>query len=378
MSTDRSSPEPYEYQPLNAQEIRLLRLRRDDDLMQHEICSCSLNDTPRYVTLSYTWGAPFLTFGFTVNGNKSLRIRGNLHEFFQVYNDDVDEEEYLWVDQLSINQSSIKERNHQASIMSNIYRGASNVLVWLQLQHWVYELPGLNLSTHTEGSASKAIKNLSQDVYFLRLWVAQEVMLAVKGQIMIGNDRISLERLRKAIAISKSALPNVLRTTTADNLLYTGEAPPFPLQRCIELFCQNNCEDPRDRVYGLMGLIHENERLEIDYLKSTYEVYSDVVVAFFCCYTLRLVQPKPRQTAHLSNIYASTKRQGYLLSALLLSGKMGFVESKVKALRLMLQDLWKPERLKTHFEADSLHHPLGIAMGFESVKTPGFVRKKLN
>jgi hypothetical protein len=95
-------------------------------------------------------------------------------------------------------------------------------------------------------------------------------MLAREVYIMIvGNGRISLEALRRAIHISKGASPNMARTTMAYNSLYTYELPPFTLQRCIEMFCQNNCEDSRDRVYGLMGLVYEDERLEIDYLKST-------------------------------------------------------------------------------------------------------------
>jgi hypothetical protein len=31
--------------------------------------------------------------------------------------------------------------------------------------------------------------------------------------------------------------------------------------------------DPRDKVYGLLGLVHEYERLEVDYNKSVPEVY---------------------------------------------------------------------------------------------------------
>jgi hypothetical protein len=171
MSADPSSPKPYEYQPLNAHKIRLLRLRRREGILRHDICTFNLDNIPRYVALSYTWGAPSPTFGFAVNGNKSLRIRQNLHNFFQVYhNDDLHEEEYMWVDQLCINQSSIEERNHQVSMMSSIYRGASHVLVWPQLQHWVYGLPGLDLSTHTEKrSASKTIGKLLRDAYFSRL-----------------------------------------------------------------------------------------------------------------------------------------------------------------------------------------------------------------
>jgi hypothetical protein len=44
--------------------------------------------------LSYTWGAPNPTFNYTVNGNKGLQIRENLHRFLQTWYQDG----YLWVD----------------------------------------------------------------------------------------------------------------------------------------------------------------------------------------------------------------------------------------------------------------------------------------
>jgi hypothetical protein len=299
MSADPSSPELYEYQPLNAHEIRLLRLRRREGILRHDICTFNLDNIPRYVALSYTWGAPSPTFGFAVNGNKSLRIRQSLHNFFQVYhNDDLYEEEYMWVDQLCINQSSIEERNHQVSMLSSIYRGASHVLAWQQLQHWMNVLPGLDLGTHTEGdptSASKAVKKLLQDTYFSRLWVVQETMLAREVYVVIGNGRISFEQLRKAWALATGESVNIFRDTRTFNSLSTDEFPPFTLQKCIKLFCQENCEDPRDKVYGLMGLVHEDERLEIDYLKSTYEVYSDVVTAICSSYIRHLTSLHKRK-----------------------------------------------------------------------------------
>jgi hypothetical protein len=209
--------------------------------------------------------------------------------------------------------------------MSSIYRGASHVLVWPQLQHWIYELPDLDLNTPTEEiSAINDVLKLSEDVYFSLPWVVQEIMLARKVHIMFGNGRISLKELRRAINISNHASWSMLSTTKAYNLSYTNELRPVTLQKCIEMFCQNDCEDPRDRVYGLMGMVYEDEQLEIDYLKSTYEIYSNVVASFCSSYIRHLAQPTQTQDADRPSIYASRKRQGYLLSALLLSGGMGF------------------------------------------------------
>jgi hypothetical protein len=37
----------------------------------------------------------------------------------------------MWIDQLCINQEDTPERNDQVSIMGKIYRGAAQVIVWL-------------------------------------------------------------------------------------------------------------------------------------------------------------------------------------------------------------------------------------------------------
>jgi hypothetical protein len=45
--------------------------------------------------------------------------------------------EYLWIDQICIDQSNIKERNRQVKIMDNIYRHAYKVLIWMDADHSV-------------------------------------------------------------------------------------------------------------------------------------------------------------------------------------------------------------------------------------------------
>lgn len=37
----------------------------------------------------------------------------------------------IWVDAICINQSDVKERNHQVHIMQRIYTNAASVVVWL-------------------------------------------------------------------------------------------------------------------------------------------------------------------------------------------------------------------------------------------------------
>jgi hypothetical protein len=52
----------------------------------------------------------------------------------------------------------------------------------------------------------------------------------------------------------------------------------FKLKSTLALFGQQQCEDSRDKVYGLMSLVKEQERVIVDYSKSIEEVFVDLAV----------------------------------------------------------------------------------------------------
>jgi hypothetical protein len=79
--------------------------------------------------LSYTWDAqkpckPFICDGYTllITPNCELALlRLRRKSTYRL----------LWIDSISIDQSSTEERNEQVSIMAEIYRLSMTVLVWL-------------------------------------------------------------------------------------------------------------------------------------------------------------------------------------------------------------------------------------------------------
>jgi len=56
---------------------------------------------------------------------------------------------------------------------------------------------------------------------------------------------------------------------------------PMTLFDVVRLFSQGRCQDPRDKVYGLMGLVKEDQRLTIDYAKSLEELLLDLMGMFY-------------------------------------------------------------------------------------------------
>jgi hypothetical protein len=117
----------------NSQEIRLIRLVPDklpwipnfssSRLVSCEFLSFPLNSCPQYKALSYRWGDSSNAKEIKVNGTR-FAVRDNLWHFLNEASRR-NETQYLWIDALCIDQSNIRERNHQTRLMHLIYNKAS-------------------------------------------------------------------------------------------------------------------------------------------------------------------------------------------------------------------------------------------------------------
>jgi hypothetical protein len=81
---------------------------------------------PKYIALSYTWGASTDVFPFECNGH-NLPVRENLLLALSHLKDVVDMP--IWIDAMCINQSDEVEKMSQIQMMTEIYKGAEKVLV---------------------------------------------------------------------------------------------------------------------------------------------------------------------------------------------------------------------------------------------------------
>jgi hypothetical protein len=57
--------------------------------------------------------------------------------------------------------------------------------------------------------------------------------------------------------------------------LHTRGRRRLRLVECLLYFCNHTCENSLDRVYGLIGIVKEEERLTIDYDKTSLDVFLD-------------------------------------------------------------------------------------------------------
>lgn len=117
---------PFKHKPLSAtvEQFRLVKLRIRTDCisptMVYEINHFSLGCPPPYRAISYTWGPPSPTRGILVN-DAEIEIRDNLFQFLDVLSRMPDLGGYYWIDQLCIDQTNLKERNHQVKKMRDIF-----------------------------------------------------------------------------------------------------------------------------------------------------------------------------------------------------------------------------------------------------------------
>ncbi|KAL6819011.1 heterokaryon incompatibility protein domain-containing protein, partial [Trichoderma camerunense] len=120
------------YQPLDARYIRLLKLGPGSgpDPIRIQLQAASLEDPGPYTALSYVWGDANVGRRTIYSGDTELSVTANLFHALCRFRD-VSETRTWWIDAVCINQSSIAERNHQVSMMMEIYTKAEETVMWL-------------------------------------------------------------------------------------------------------------------------------------------------------------------------------------------------------------------------------------------------------
>lgn len=199
-------------------------------------------------------------------------------------------EQYIWIDQMSINQSNTIQRNHQVHLMSNIYSDSESVIIWL----------GDGSKQHRSGTTYEAalqfyetcdpesLATILHEDYFGRLRVVQEVLLARAIRVLIKNIWLSWDHMR---IVSRRHRFFSSGLKSAHHILQLADRRSWSqhgLMQAVELFSCNHCVDLRDKVYGLMGLVSPEDRLTIDYGKPVQIVYIEVVLSITSTFLERI------------------------------------------------------------------------------------------
>lgn len=318
------------YEPLDTSgsAIRLLQIlpgSRDSNIQ------CEISHRPLvnngHVCLSYMWGSNEFSRTILVNG-RELLIHRNLWCFLAAARR-MDIFEPLWIDAICIDQQSLKERNHQVQLMTEIYRQAKHVIIWPKdyvgdtSEARVSSLAKSTLGLFTKGTTWSQQQHINMILkpdmltkYWNRLWIVQEIAMAKQRYILHEPFLIEWSQavqcyqtidLKKNIAAASFGklmhLVNNLQVIREEN---SGEAAGrrSATVELLRLCSKRECQDLRDRWYGVLGLIPGAADFRVDYeidpatlvldalthVQSVYTLFSalpSVCQALACCFELR-------------------------------------------------------------------------------------------
>lgn len=323
----------FQYEPLDtsSSQIRLVQVSSTTGVaIRCAIETFDLDTYPEYEALSYTWGPPPPTRTIFLNGQQ-FHVRENLWCFLDhVARNSIAslagvefEPRYLWIDQLSIDQSSTAEKSHQVRQMAQIFKQARRVVAWLgeeeagsdaamQLigravgvcQEYFrgdseeYEVRPEILSNNTAFfqqlySNIEPLKRLFRRRYWTRLWIVQELILAQDLIIACGNCAVPFVGVRmvdaslylldqRSFDVDAHGLLDLFPDQVRFLVIWTQDSPrqrrsPEMVPEVFMVYSGMECENPKDKVYALSAIVEGRLDITVDYSRPASWVYWDVM-----------------------------------------------------------------------------------------------------
>lgn len=276
---------------------------------RHALSMEDLTQPIWYTALSYTWGDPNPdTDCFVECDGFELRITHSLDIALRHFRQS-DHSINMWIDQICIDQNNQREKELQIPLMSKIYRYAINTVVWLgeasegsdnavELLKFIGTAFQLTVDTPApedferlllpspQDPLWKHLWDLSNRAWFNRLWIVQECILSDNLWVMCGSTTVIWEELTNGFAnLIQSELADWLQsehgTAAPDGQTAGWEAVHVLSEErvhyhqswrsvSLSLFSvlartrNTQASDPRDKIYGLLGICHA-PGIEVNY-----------------------------------------------------------------------------------------------------------------
>ncbi|KAH7141061.1 heterokaryon incompatibility protein-domain-containing protein [Dactylonectria macrodidyma] len=316
---------------LNGRQIRLLIIEPGTygDKVICELETVDLDQDPDFEALSYCWGDKLSLETVLVNGHNHP-VTTNLYGALQRlrYND---KPRRIWVDAICINQKDDNEKAHQVNLMKYIFTTAISTTLFIgdyedddtPLENVMEDIrPSSHAGVEAAFSLIRelgdkhlwyldrcdealvppnsltvwyrntyAIHSLISQPWWSRMWTVQEAVLPAYATVQYGAVTAPWEIFNQA---TKNMRRHFDRQCCHMKSKVVASEPPFVTfynkVRAIQLrrsrpaslttlfngFCDRTASDPRDMVYGVLGLAEEEAKMagiEADYTIGTLEVY---------------------------------------------------------------------------------------------------------
>lgn len=319
----------YRYTPLEAEELRLVRvLAARSSQVKCEILHRPFENPPDYTAVSYAWGDPSDMTKIKIRDEHfsvfvEVPISKSLYHALEALRKK-GEDVLVWADALSIDQQNQDEKNQQLSVMAAIYKKAQHVAVWLGPEGDDSDLATTllqDVATAVEAGAGRIqVKNIfsskAQDQslpalaalfereYWSRLWIVQEIFNAASVYVYCGSteplpwavyqtaSRVFQQYKRdlEALLPKNHKVASRRQYSYSQILAYSGPGSLPELDSLVNLgdeallevlrACRRKLSsDPKDKVFGVLGVLGKEVREEfaVDYGKSVKDVFTDVV-----------------------------------------------------------------------------------------------------
>lgn len=317
--------------------IRILHMQPSENYYSPIHCSLehlNILSSPRFKALSYAWGDPNITLSIFVDA-KRYQVTANCHAALLRLRETG--ETVLWIDAICINQKDDDEKSIQIRMMADVFRGASEVVVWLgrseaERQPDDQEKEGLAVELIDELSSFRttyvfehyveiakndgnlkqkwaALDWLCHHSWFKRLWTLQETCIPRHNRVLLQYKIFSDKKFQKAAC---SAFKFERRNHIAwkefkqrEGVVLTGdfhfaigfsefrrqiwyekndnneEAQVSSIRRLMTQTLPFESFDARDRVFGVMALMESGaaRSIKLDYQSSLLQLYREATRA---------------------------------------------------------------------------------------------------
>ncbi|KAH8794798.1 heterokaryon incompatibility protein-domain-containing protein [Hyaloscypha finlandica] len=348
-----TSTEIYSYRPLKEGEIRLLELFPSKEFVDPILCHLHhipIDDLPAYNALSYAWGTDSTSRLPIFIDGKSLPAMPNLEAFLRQHREDEagSTNSMLWIDAICINQDDLAERRQQIGMMCRLYSWCSRLIVWLGVgdddSKAAIDLLKVTAKAIKEGPEAlcswrntlasrffelgenhhEPLFKFFSRAWFSRAWIVQEYVFGCTNDMVFrcGGLDISQEEMEALHDIYASNWPatNAMgdpRTIPRFDLPASGgtmwyisvaslitsqmtfsvalrKDKPISLLFWLSGLRDTNATDPRDKVYGALGLtesfgqnecprVYDVDAMIVDYTQPVQDIYASLVKSLVIC-----------------------------------------------------------------------------------------------
>jgi len=325
---------PYRYDGLPPEsghgvppQIRIMELLPTLEGVQCFLHHAYLVPELKFVAVSYAWGEGLPDVPILCNYQR-MEVTGELFRCLNEISRAIQTPTLLWIDQVCIDQRNVDEKSRQVSLMLDIYRAATEVIVWLEDLNWnLFGSPTLALlqrlaefsrtpageqsrrdmaqgdilkvvrAYHDAGLGdvdSRALKGflrLLSCPWHSRTWVVQEVVVARKITVCgRGSFKVDWKTFVDAAALVFQGSLSLLGGSVG-SIQYAQQQlsltqwlrkdSNLPLLRLLMSARAFKAKDPKDKVFALYGLSKEGKDLQIpiDYRHSLARVYGGIALA---------------------------------------------------------------------------------------------------